>query len=173
MADVCVPNKCNPRQTTIHDANIDTTGTFWQSTPVGQVGMRCPDQYLQYDMSTTPPATLANMTILYGNQSFLFDGQTAESVTTGPVVTVNSRGATPVTAQAGKDYTFSSTVATTSNGSPARLDTFVPLSNLIVSQVEVVRFTWNNLVLQPDSKLCQMNVMEVRVLFVPVLGKFL
>ncbi|KAI9350759.1 hypothetical protein BDR26DRAFT_851455 [Obelidium mucronatum] len=164
VSDACIPNKCNPRQTTINDASVDTSGTFWQSSAAGQVGTKCPEQYLQYDMSSAAPSALTNMTILYGNQSFVFDGQKEGTVTTGPIVTITTVGSTaPVTAVAGKDYVFSSTHVSMPNGSPARVDTFLPLSNLLKNQVQTVRFTWDSLVLQKPLNICQMNVMETNI----------
>ncbi|KAI8620865.1 hypothetical protein BC830DRAFT_1097006 [Chytriomyces sp. MP71] len=158
VSAACKPNLCNPKEST--DDGQDTDGmdkTQWQSAP--QFGGPCSAVWIQYDMSGQPPAQIGNFSLLYGNTSFLFDGQSKGSVKVGPTVSVTSSSGQTLEAKAGVDYTFTSTVSA-NDDAPARFDAFVPLSALLKTNVNSLRFTWSNLVPVGATQVCQMNVEE-------------
>ncbi|KAJ3132939.1 hypothetical protein HK100_004820 [Physocladia obscura] len=142
VSATCLPNLCNPKEST--DDGEDTGGhdnTQWQSYPA-------------YGATCDP------MSILYGNESFIFDGQAQGAVNIGPTVSITSTSGTTTNAVARTDYSFVSTTSP-NNGKPTRFDTFLPISSLVEKDVKVVRFTWDNLVPQGKQQLCQINVEEV------------
>ncbi|KAJ3083201.1 hypothetical protein HK100_009496 [Physocladia obscura] len=100
------------------------------------------------------------MSILYGNESFVFDGQAQGAVRIGPTVSITSTSGTTTNAVAGTDYSFVSTTSA-NDDEPSRFDSFLPISSLVEKDVKVVRFTWDNLIPQGKKQLCQINVEEV------------
>ncbi|KAI8619193.1 hypothetical protein BC830DRAFT_1078711 [Chytriomyces sp. MP71] len=158
VSAACKPNLCNPKEST--DDGQDTGGmdkTQWQSAP--QFGSPCSPVWIQYDMSAQPPGQIGNFSLLYGNTSFLFDGQPQGSVKMGPAVSLISSSGQSLDAKAGVDYTFTSTVSSNEDA-PARFDAFIPLSDLLKTNVNALRFTWSNLVPVGAAQLCQINVEE-------------
>ncbi|KAJ3086752.1 hypothetical protein HK100_008601, partial [Physocladia obscura] len=126
----CIPNLCNPKEST--DDGEDTGGdddTQWQSSPA--YGATCDPVWIQYDFSLVLPSTLVNMSILYGNESFVFDGQAQGAVRTGPTVSITSTSGTMTNAVAGTDYSFVSTTSA-NDDEPSRFDSFLPISSLVV-----------------------------------------